>query len=247
MKEERFFYVPDAANQNALPQDEAAHAVRVLRLREGDEIFLIDGMGAFHRAQVTMASNHHCIYNIIESMPQKPLWEGDIHIAVAPTKLMERMEWMAEKATEVGISQLSFLLCRFSERRVVKTERIERIVVAAVKQSRKAWMPAVHPMMAFKDFVEQHSNGLRFIAHCYDEVPRHDLFECLCSPQVAPDSDITILVGPEGDFSIDEVKMAVSAGFTPVSLGNSRLRTETAALAAVMMAKLSKSVKSCSK
>ena len=243
MKEERFFFVPDAANQNALPHDEAAHAVRVLRLREGDEIFLIDGMGTFHKAQVTMATNHHCLYSILESMPQRPLWNGDIHVAVAPTKLMERMEWMAEKATEVGISQLSFLLCRFSERRVVKTDRIERIVVAAVKQSRKAWKPVVNPMISFEEFIANHSEGNRFIAHCYDEVPRYDLFECLCSPQVDSAADVTILVGPEGDFSIDEVKTAVSAGYVPVSLGNSRLRTETAALAAVMMAKLSKTSK----
>lgn len=244
MKEERFFYVPGAADKTELPPEEAAHAVKVLRLREGDSIFLIDGQGAFHRATVTMASNHHCLYAIEESMPQQPLWNGNIHIAVAPTKLVDRMEWLAEKATEVGINQLSFLLCRFSERRVVKADRIERIVVAAMKQSRKAWKPVVGSITPFADFIAANTAGRRFIAHCYEEIPRHDLFACLCSPQVAPDDDVTILIGPEGDFSIDEVKMAVKAGFIPVSLGNSRLRTETAALAAVMMAKLSKSLQS---
>lgn len=236
MKEARYFYVPDALHAGQLPDEEAAHATRVLRLREGDELFLIDGTGEFHRAEVTMATSRHCAYRVLESVPQRRPWCGHIHLAMAPTKMMERVEWMAEKATEIGFDELSFLLCRFSERRVVKTERVERIIVAAVKQSRKAWMPVVHDMTPFETFVAAPREGAKFIAHCYDEIPRTDLFGHL--QKLEAGSEVTMLVGPEGDFSIDEVRMAMAHGFVPVSLGECRLRTETAALSAVMMAQL---------
>ena len=153
MKEARYFYVPGASTAGQLPDDEATHAIRVLRLREGDEIFLIDGVGNFHRAEVTLVSSKHCAYQVLETIPQTSVWRGHIHLAMAPTKMMDRVEWMAEKATEIGFDELSFLDCRFSERRVVKTDRVERIVVAAVKQSRKAWMPVVNEMMPFERFV----------------------------------------------------------------------------------------------
>lgn len=238
MKETRFFYAPGAAHTDELPADEAAHAVRVVRLHEGDELMLMDGQGAFHRATVTMANAKHCLYHIDETLPQERQWAGRIHLAIAPTKMMERMEWMAEKATEVGMDELTFLLCRFSERKVVKTERVERIVVSAAKQSHKAWMPRVNDLTPFAHFVESHQGGARFIAHCYEEVERTDLFEALRA--LPDDVEATVLVGPEGDFSIDEVRQAVAAGYVSVSLGRSRLRTETAGLAAVMMCQLSK-------
>jgi 16S rRNA (uracil1498-N3)-methyltransferase len=239
MKEARYFYVPHAKELQELPQDEASHALRVLRLKEGDEIFLIDGDGCFHRAEVTLTSSKHCCYEIKESIPQQKTWRGHIHLAMAPTKMMERVEWMAEKATEIGFDELSFLDCRFSERKVVKTERVERIVVAAVKQSRKAWMPKVNSICSFADFVYVPRKGAKYIAHCYDEIPRQDLYECLCDNHSGDNSDVTILIGPEGDFSIEEVQMAMQHGYIPVSLGQSRLRTETACLYAVMMANLS--------
>lgn len=240
MKEARYFYVPHASELHELPVDEASHALRVLRLKTGDEIFLIDGKGSFHLAEVTLASSKHCCYQIKESLNQQKTWKGHIHLAMAPTKMMERVEWMAEKATEVGIDELSFLDCRFSERKVVKTERVERIVVAAMKQSRKAWMPKVNPIKSFNDFISTPQKGAKYIAHCYEEIPRQDLFQCLCEECVAEISDVTILIGPEGDFSIDEVRLAMQYGYIPVSLGQSRLRTETACLYAVMMANLSR-------
>ena len=240
MKETRYFYVPRAGQQTELPADEATHALRVLRLKEGDEIFLLDGEGSFYRAEVSMAASKHCMYRILEQLPQQPTWRGRVHLAVAPTKMMERMEWLAEKATEVGIDEMSFLDCAFSERRVVRTDRVEKIVVAAMKQSRKAWMPAVNGMMHFRDFVAQPRKGCKYIAHCYEEIPRHDLFQLL--KQASPDDDTTLLVGPEGDFSVEEVQAALQQGYVSVSLGSSRLRTETAALAAVMMAHLCKRI-----
>ena len=237
MKEARYFYVPGASTAGQLPDDEATHAIRVLRLREGDEIFLIDGVGNFHRAEVTLVSSKHCAYQVLETIPQTSVWRGHIHLAMAPTKMMDRVEWMAEKATEIGFDELSFLDCRFSERRVVKTDRVERIVVAAVKQSRKAWMPVVNEMMPFERFVRTPRDGAKFIAHCYEEIERNDLFNSLMAME-NDNPQVTILVGPEGDFSVDEVRLAMDNGYVPVSLGECRLRTETAALSAVMMAQL---------
>ncbi|MBR1484750.1 MAG: 16S rRNA (uracil(1498)-N(3))-methyltransferase [Prevotella sp.] len=241
MKEERYFFVPDAVQSNQLPEEEALHAVRVLRLKEGDAMVLMDGQGTFYEAEVTLASQRRCHYVIRQTLPQQPQWRGHLHLAMAPTKMMERTEWLAEKATEVGFDELSLLDCRFSERRTVKLPRIEKIVVAAVKQSRKAWMPRLNGMQPFDSFIEAHADGgRRFIAHCYDEVPRTNLFDELC--HAAPDDDVLVLVGPEGDFSIDEVHRAVAAGFVSVDLGKSRLRTETAALSAVMMMQLAKQI-----
>lgn len=238
MKEARYFYVPDAAHVHELPADEASHAVRVLRLTAGDEMMLMDGLGVFYRAVVTVASNHHCMYDIQEVLPQERSWNGHIHLAIAPTKLMDRMEWMVEKAVEIGVDEITFLDCKFSERRVIKTSRLDKIVVSAMKQSRKAWKTVLHEMTPFVDFISASREGAKFIAHCYREVERTYLFDEL--HQVKPSDDVTILIGPEGDFSIDEVREAVNQGWQSIHLGNSRLRTETAGLSAVMMSQLSK-------
>ena len=233
MKETRYFFVPDAANGHELPQEEAAHAVKVLRLREGDKMMLMDGQGSFYKAVVTAASSHRCAYTIGEVLPQQPSWQGRIHLAIAPTKMADRMEWLVEKATEVGLDELSLLDCQFSERRQMKVPRLEKILVSAMKQSRKAWKPVINEMTPFAAFVKAHAEGRRYIAHCYEEVPRVNLFDQLRKP--SDDAGALVLIGPEGDFSIDEVRQAVAAGFISVDLGKSRLRTETAGLAAVMM------------
>lgn len=242
MKEVRYFYVPDAANQVELPAEEATHALRVLRLKGGDEIFLMDGEGSFFRAKVTAASSKRCLYEIKEEMPQQRAWKGHIHLAIAPTKMMERIEWMAEKATEIGFDELSFLNCQFSERKVVKTPRIDKIVISAVKQSHKAWKPVVNELVSFKEFIQTPRPGRKFICHCYEEVEKKDFFTEISGIQNAdaPDADITVLVGPEGDFSIDEVRLALENGYESVSLGTSRLRTETAGLVAVHMAHIAR-------
>jgi 16S rRNA (uracil1498-N3)-methyltransferase len=238
MKEARYFYVPDAAHAHELPADEASHAVKVLRLTAGDEMMLMDGQGNFYRAVVIVASNHHCMYDIQETQPQERPWQGHIHLAIAPTKLMDRTEWMVEKAVEIGVDEMTFLDCQFSERRVVKTQRLEKIAVSAMKQSRKAWKTEIHEMTSFNDFITTPRSGYQYIAHCYEEVERSFLFEQMKT--LAPTEDVTILIGPEGDFSIDEVRNAIGKGYQSVHLGSSRLRTETAGLSAVMMAQLSK-------
>ena len=243
MKETRFFYDPQVSGE--LPQDEAKHATRVLRLAAGDELLLMDGQGSFFRAEITVADNHRCLYRILETMPQQPAWEGHIHIAVAPTKLNDRMEWFAEKATEIGMDELSFLDCKFSERHVIKCERIDKIIISAVKQSHKAWKSVLNEMMSFDKFVRQERKGDKFICHCYDEGDIEPLSQTLPQTEglnkpflmdvLRRGVETTVLVGPEGDFSVDEVRLALRNGYRSVSLGTSRLRTETAALAAVHM------------
>ncbi len=241
MKEVRYFYAPEAVATDRLPDEEATHALRVLRLTVGDELFLMDGKGSFYRAEVTLTAGKHCTYRILETMPQQKTWHGHIHLAVAPTKMMERIEWMAEKATEVGIDEFTFLECRFSERRQMRKDRIEKTVVSAVKQSRKPFMPVVNDVTAFTQFIQMPRKGRKYIAHCYEEIEKKDFYDEICRPcKDAEDEDITIMIGPEGDFSVEEVREAVDAGFVSVSLGESRLRTETAALSAVMMSSLAR-------
>lgn len=237
MKEVRYFYVPDAENNNELPQEEATHALRVLRLKSGDEMFIMDGTGNFYHAEVSLATNKKCLYEIKETLPQNKTWKGHIHLAIAPTKNMDRIEWMTEKATEIGFDELTFLNCTFSERKVLRTERIEKIVVSAVKQSRKPWKPIVNEMISFKDFISTPRKGRKFIAHCYQEIEKNDLFDIINSDK--ENESITVLVGPEGDFSIEEVRLAIENGYESISLGQSRLRTETAGLMAVTMSQLS--------
>lgn len=241
MKEMRFFYVPDAENNNELPTDEAMHALRVLRLRGGDEMFLMDGVGNYYRAEVDLAATRRCTYKILEKLPQERQWRGTINLVVAPTKTLDRIEWMVEKSTEIGIDNFTFVACKNSERRLLKSIRLEKIVNAAIKQSRKAWRPQIHDMLSLKDFLATPIEGRKFIAHCYDEIPRTYLVDELNESD--SNQPTTVLIGPEGDFTIDEVKAAMAAGFIPVHLGKSRLRTETAGLVAMMMMHLNAEIK----
>ena len=235
MKEVRFFYVPNANSVNELPEEEAQHAVRVLRMEMGDEMMLMDGEGVFYRAVVTEATKKRCLYRIEETLPQERQWQPHLHLAMAPTKNMDRTEWFAEKATEIGFDELTFLKCRWSERTVIKTERIEKILVSAMKQSHKAWKPVLNEMTDFKAFLQeiekQEKPMQKFICHCHEEEGLGE--KVMLKDAVKGGEDVLVLVGPEGDFSIDEVKMAEAQGFQSVSLGKSRLRTETAALVAV--------------
>lgn len=220
------FYTPDIQTKPELPEEEAMHAVKVLRLQPGDEITLTDGKGCFYRAEISTDSPKRCLVNVLETLPQPPLWRGHLHIAMAPTKNMDRTEWFAEKATEIGFDELTFLNCRYSERKVIKTERIHKILVSAIKQSLKARLPRLNEMTEFNRFVRQPFSGQKFIAHCH-EGEKALLKECLQRGE-----DALVLIGPEGDFSEEEVREAFAQGFRPISLGPSRLRTETAALVA---------------
>lgn len=160
------FYTPDIQKTNELPEEEAQHCTRVLRLSIGDEITLTDGKGSFYKAEITVATNKRCLVAIKETIFQKPLWPCHLHIAMAPTKNMDRNEWFAEKATEIGFDELTFLNCRFSERKVIKNERIEKILISAIKQSLKARLPKLNEMTDFNKFINQEFKGQKFIAHC---------------------------------------------------------------------------------
>lgn len=226
------FYTPDIDTCPELPEEEAGHCLRVLRLGVGDEVMLTDGKGFFYKAVISAATGKRCQVKVVEKIEQEKFWKGHLHLAMAPTKNMDRIEWFAEKATEIGFDELSFLNCRFSERKVIKTERIEKIVVSAMKQSLKARKPIVNEMTDFAKFMQRDFQGQKFIAHCYEgEKP-------LLKELLKPGEDALVLIGPEGDFSPEEVQKAEALGFQPISLGKSRLRTETAALVAVHMMNL---------
>ena len=222
----QLFYTPDIAVRSELPEEEAGHCIRVLRLTEGDVISLTDGKGFFYKAEITRAHHKHCEVEIVETVQQEPLWNFGLHIAVAPTKNMDRMEWFVEKATEIGIDSITCLACRHSERKELKLPRLEKILVSAMKQSQKAILPRLEGMTPFAAFVKQPFEGRKFIAHC--EPGKKQLIKQLYQPG----ENALILIGPEGDFSPEEIELALQNGFEPISLGESRLRTETAALAA---------------
>ncbi|HEY3372862.1 MAG TPA: 16S rRNA (uracil(1498)-N(3))-methyltransferase [Prolixibacteraceae bacterium] len=221
------FYTPDIAGSSyTLDETESKHCIRVLRLEQGDEIILVDGRGGYFTAQIVDPNPKRCAVKVIKSELNFGLRPFQIHVAIAPTKNIERIEWFLEKTTEIGINQITPLLCRFSERKDIKTERLEKVMVSAMKQSLKAYLPQLNPLTKFNDFIAQPFEGQKFIAHC-DEQHRD-----LLKKMIIPNQNYLILIGPEGDFSPEEIKMAIEAGFHPVSLGDSRLRTETAGVVA---------------
>lgn len=247
MKETHLFYSPDIEATGELSAEESAHAVRVLRMREGDALTVTDGRGRFFEGTVALASQKHCGVSVKRVIVPSRYWRDEIHLAVAPTKNMDRMEWLAEKATEIGFDRLSLLGCDNSERRVVKTERLEKIVVSAMKQSHKPWKPEVEGMLDFKQFVARPFDGEKYIAHCHEAAEGNagEMAEGMAlsgrnflGDVMSGKKSALVLIGPEGDFSEAEVGAAVAAGFKPISLGESRLRTETAALVAVHLMNL---------
>lgn len=222
------FYAPDIVESLTLPESDSNHAVRVLRLREGDELQCVDGRGHIHLCRLVGAHPKHAAVEIIETLDAPLPWPQQIAVAVAPTKHMDRMEWMVEKMTEVGVNTIIPLLTRRSERREIKTERLEKIAVSAMKQSLKAVCPTIMPMTPIKQVLAMMPEAQRFVAHCDDDSPRVDLARA-----AQPGRDTLILIGPEGDFTPGEIADTLAAGFTPVTLGENRLRTETAALYAL--------------
>lgn len=221
------FYTPDIKSSLELPEEEVGHCLRVLRLGSGDHITLTDGKGSFYDAVITTTTNKRCQIQIEHEEVQEKIWDGHLHLAIAPTKNMDRIEWFAEKATEIGFDELTFLQCRYSERKVLKEERIEKILVSAMKQSLKATKPLLNGLTPFKEFIKQPFAGQKFIAHCHPGAEKPLLKHIL-----QPGQDALVLIGPEGDFSEEEVALALQHGFQPISLGKARLRTETAALVA---------------
>ena len=240
MKELHIFYAPDVEATGMLPPEESAHAVRVLRMREGDPVCVVDGRGGVYACVLAAASPKGCLLRVGERREEEPLLLGGVHLAVAPTKHMDRMEWLAEKATEIGADSLTFLATANTERRVVKTERVEKIVVAAMKQSHRARLPRVEGPVPFAEFLHRPFAGRRYIAHCYAPDVAGGSGKPYLLDVLTAGGDALVAVGPEGDFSVEEVRAAVEAGFEPVSLGESRLRTETAALVAVHLMAVAK-------
>jgi 16S rRNA (uracil1498-N3)-methyltransferase len=220
------FYVPKLSTSQILPEEESQHAVKVLRLQVGDDIAVVDGVGGFYNAKITNPHPKHCGFEIIETIEKYGKRDYKLHIAIAPTKNIERLEWFFEKATEMGIDEITPIICRFSERKIIKPERLDKIIVSAAKQSVKAYFPKLNPLCTFDELMKNHQANQKFIAHCYEEDKK------LLQTEIKKSSEVLIMIGPEGDFSKEEVQKAMSVGFVPVSLGNSRLRTETAGVVA---------------
>jgi len=225
--EMHLFYTPDIQTDTyKLSEEESKHCVRVLRLTEGERLFLVDGKGLYCEALIISAHPKACILQIVDKKYNYGKREYNLNIAVSPTKNIDRYEWFLEKATEIGIDMVIPLISRYSERKEIKTERLEKVMISAIKQSIKAFLPVLNPLQTFKETIKMPFDGLRFIAHCNEGKKE------LLRDVVVKGKDIMILIGPEGDFSTEEVELAIKEGFIPVSLGDSRLRTETAALVA---------------
>ncbi|HYQ56948.1 MAG TPA: 16S rRNA (uracil(1498)-N(3))-methyltransferase, partial [Draconibacterium sp.] len=223
----QLFYVPSIlGTEVVLNETESKHAIRVLRLEADDEIELIDGKGGFYKAKITDANPKKCKLSIIGSQTEFGKKDFHLHIAIAPTKNIDRTEWFLEKCTEIGIDEITPILSDHSERKVIKPERLEKILVSAMKQSVKAYLPKLNELTKLSDLFSQATQTKKFIAHCYDGEKPH------LKNVVKPGDDVLILIGPEGDFSPEEVKLALENGFEEISLGDARLRTETAGVVA---------------
>jgi len=221
------FYSPAIRQNSLLPEKESQHCVKVLRMREGDKLTVTDGKGSFYECILVQPNPKQCMVSIQNSIERPKGWDYNLQLAFAPTKQMERNEWFVEKAVEIGIDTITPILCHYSERKEIKTERLEKIAISAMKQSQQAYLPEIEELTGFKDIISQPFNGKKYIAHCYD-LPKEPL-----SQLYQKGEDALILIGPEGDFSQEEVEKAIAAGFEPVTLIKSRLRTETACLVAI--------------
>jgi 16S rRNA (uracil1498-N3)-methyltransferase len=203
---------------------ESNHVVKVLRRQEGDELEICNGKGLKAIGIIKLANPKKCMISVIQILNEAPE-KLSIHIAIAPTKNMDRLEWFIEKATEIGVDKITLLKCKNNERKVVKMERLEKILLSAMKQSKRFYLPELNEMVSVREFISKNPNG--GIAHCYSDLG--DTKEAVTNWS----SDRPILIGPEGDFTVEEVEMAIASGYTTIDLGKNRLRTETAALFAL--------------
>ena len=224
----QLFYNSELSQDNdqiQFSKEESKHIIRVLRKSLGDTLHITNGKGVLFTSEIISADQKNCKAKIITSKIQ-PKRTYSLHLAVAPTKMNDRYEWFLEKATEIGIDSITPIICDNSERRVIKAERYEKITLSAMKQSLNCYLPKLHEAINYKDFIAQNHEGALFIAHC-EETNRKSL-----KHELSANTDITILIGPEGDFSTNEIELAIQSNFTPVTLGDTRLRTETAAIVA---------------
>jgi len=224
----QLFYFKDINEQStsfSFDKEESKHIAKVLRKKEGDILFVTNGLGFLFKTEIAIASDSKCTVNIISFEKQEES-KFHLHLAVAPTKMNDRYEWFLEKATEIGVQEITPIICDHSERKVVKTERFDKILLSAMKQSNQYFLPILNEPIAFKEFVKKQFNGQKFIAHCEDTNKK------TLKSILKTNEDCTILIGPEGDFSVKEIEIALEKQFIPISLGNTRLRTETAAVVA---------------
>ena len=222
------FYTPDIETREySLNEEESRHCNKVLRLVAGDRVFLVDGRGGFYEAEITNAGKKNVTLQVIQAQQEYQKRNHHLHIAIAPTKNIDRLEWFLEKATEIGIDEITPLICERSERKIVKEERLFKVITSAVKQSLQAYHPVLNPAISFTDFLKTERDVVKMMAHCIEGEPRK-----LISDIIVPQERYLILIGPEGDFSANEIAMSLAKGYQPLTLGNTRLRTETAALAA---------------
>jgi len=229
----QLFYIPNiTGTEVTLNETESKHAVRVLRLAEGSRVQLIDGEGGFYEAQISVAHPKKCKLQITSSTTEFEKRKFKLHIAISPTKNIDRYEWFLEKCTEIGIDEITPLLSEHSERKVIKPERLNKILVAAIKQSLKAYLPKLNPLTDFNELISEKKYKNRYIAHCNEGNKTH------LKNSIKPGEDALILIGPEGDFSNEEVALAKQNGFAEVTLGDARLRTETAGVVACTIANL---------
>jgi 16S rRNA (uracil1498-N3)-methyltransferase len=231
------FFTPDIAGTSyTLDETESKHCIRVLRHQKGDELVLVDGKGGWHKALITDANPKRCNIEVIEHIKEFEKRSFHLHLAVAPTKNTDRLEWLLEKATEIGVDEITPLLCEHSERKQVNHERLEKVLVSAMKQSLKAFLPKLNNLTNFETFLKGTTEGTKLIAHCRNGEKTH-LFNAIKKGE-----SVIVLIGPEGDFSENEIEMAKKAGFGEITLGNSRLRTETAGMVAVQTINLANEV-----
>jgi len=224
----QLFYSPQldsSVSQFTFSEEESKHITKVLRKKEGDILNITNGKGYWFEAKIIFSDNKKCKAEIFDTTKKHPTKHW-LHMAVSPTKLNDRFEWFLEKATEIGVNEITPIICERSERKTIKMERLKKVVQSGMKQSLQTYLPKLNEAISYKEFMTQKRSGLCFIAHCEDE-EKLDL-----KRRVAPDKDITILIGPEGDFSKTEIELAYENRFLPVSLGRNRLRTETAAIVA---------------
>jgi 16S rRNA (uracil1498-N3)-methyltransferase len=224
----QLFYNPNISEKDTsfnFDKEESRHIVKVLRKKSGDELNITNGKGWLFKAKLVIADVKHCTVNITSKSLQKKR-QYNLHLAVAPTKMNDRYEWFLEKATEIGVETITPIICDHSERKVVKTDRFEKIIQSAMKQSLQYYMPQLKAPITYEGLLNENHPEKKFIAHC-EETDKRSL-----KSQLKPNEDYLILIGPEGDFSVKEIEMALQHGFIPVTLGETRLRTETAAIAA---------------
>ena len=224
----QLFYNPnidETTEAFTFDKEESKHIIKVLRKKDTDILYVTNGLGFLFKTEITLASDSKCTVKII-SFEKAPPGKSRLHLAVAPTKMNDRYEWFLEKATEIGIQEITPIICDHSERKVINQERFDKILLAAMKQSNELYLPKLNPAMTFKEFINLNNDDIKLIAHC-EETDKKTLKSVL-----KPNQNITILIGPEGDFSEKEIALALSREYTAVTLGETRLRTETAAIVA---------------